>query len=463
VKPSKSVFVCQDCGAQAQKWMGRCADCGAWNSLVEERAALETGAGPAAVVQRYGLSSSGGGARLYADVDATTAPRLTTGIDEFDRVLGGGVVPGSLVLLGGEPGIGKSTLLLQAAAQFAERHGPVLYSSGEESEHQVKLRGERLGIDRVPMYLLAETCLERILEEAARLKPALLVVDSIQTVFSLKLQSAPGSIGQVREAATQLLFAAKGQNIPTFLVGHVTKEGSLAGPKALEHVVDTVLYFEGERHHSHRVIRATKNRFGAVSELGVFEMTAAGLRAVPNPSALFLSERPANTPGSAVVCCLEGSRPILVEVQALVSTSSYGNARRMAIGIDSNRLSLLLAVLEKRAGLNLMGDDVFVNVAGGMTIEEPAVDLAVLAAIGSSVRNRPIAPGTAVFGEVGLAGEVRGISQAGRRVREAVQMGFTRCVLPTSNISPTEGLGDGECELVGVKAVGDALEQLIMS
>ena len=293
------------------------------------------------------------------------AERLTTGIGEFDRVLGGGVVPGSLVLIGGEPGIGKSTLLLQAAAHFAQTYGPVLYCSGEESEHQIKSRGERLGIERAPLYILAETCLERILEEIARLRPAFIIVDSIQTVFSLRFQSAPGSIGQVREAATQLLFAAKGQNIPTFLVGHVTKDGNLAGPKALEHIVDTVLYFEGEKHHSHRVVRAVKNRFGAVSELGVFEMTGTGLRAVPNPSKLFLAERPANAPGSAVLCCVEGSRPMLVEIQALVSTSTYGNARRMTSGLDQNRLSLLLAVLEKRAGLNLVAEDVFVNVAGG--------------------------------------------------------------------------------------------------
>src|SRR5678815_5118077 len=287
MKPPKAVFVCQECGAQSPKWMGRCNECGAWNSLVEERVA---DAAPAAAGNsRYAQFSTTSSAKLYAEVETAQGVRLSTGIDEFDRVLGGGVVPGSLVLLGGEPGIGKSTLLLQAAANMARSVGPVLYSSGEESEHQIKSRGERLGVGNAPLYLLAETCLERILEEIGRLKPALVIVDSIQTVFSLKFQSAPGSIGQVREAATQLLFAAKGQNVPTLLVGHVTKDGSLAGPKALEHVVDTVLYFEGERHHSHRVVRAVKNRFGAVSELGVFEMTGQGLRAVPNPSQLFLS------------------------------------------------------------------------------------------------------------------------------------------------------------------------------
>ena len=454
--------MCQECGAQSPKWLGRCADCGAWNSLVEERAPSQDSEGGAAA-HRYAAGSLAAGARLYADVQLEQHPRLSTSIDEFDRVLGGGVVPGSLILLGGEPGIGKSTLLLQAAANMARTVGPVLYSSGEESEHQIKSRGERLAVGDAPLYLLAETCLERILEEIARIKPALVIVDSVQTVFSLKFQSAPGSISQVREAATQLLFAAKGQNVPTFLVGHVTKDGSLAGPKALEHVVDTVLYFEGERHHSHRVVRAVKNRFGAVSELGVFEMTASGLRPVPNPSRLFLAERATNAPGSAVLCTIEGSRPILVEVQALVSTSTYGTSRRMASGIDQQRLSLLLAVLEKRAGLNLAGDDVFVNIAGGMTVDEPASDLGVLAAIASSVRNRVIPPTIAMFGEVGLAGEVRGISQATFRVREAVQMGFSRLIMPEANIDPSDRSGVSGCELVGVRTVGEALDELLAS
>jgi DNA repair protein RadA/Sms len=470
MKP-KTVFVCQECGAQSAKWLGRCPECGAWNSLVEERpvpAAVVAGA----VEKRYALAGAAG-PQLYADIDTVVAERLSTGVGEFDRVLGGGVVPGSLVLIGGEPGIGKSTLLLQAASHFARSVGPVLYCSGEESEHQIKSRGERLGVERAPLYILAETCLERILEEIGRLKPSFVIVDSIQTVFSLKFQSAPGSIGQVRESATQLLFAAKGQNIPTFLVGHVTKDGSLAGPKALEHIVDTVLYFEGEKHHAHRVVRAVKNRFGAVSELGVFEMTGAGLRAVPNPSQLFLAERAGNAPGSAVLCCVEGSRPLLVEVQALVSTSTYGNARRTASGLDPNRLSLLLAVLEKRAGLNLIAEDVFVNVAGGMTVDEPAADLAIIAAVASSVRNRSIRAGTAVFGEVGLAGEIRGTSQASLRLREAAQMGFTRCVVPEVNAGPREphagprdpsgGAADlpAGCEVIGIRTVSEALDQLI--
>jgi len=454
---TKTVFACQECGAQSQKWLGRCPECGAWNTLVEERAA-EVPVAASEVAKRYTLAAAAG-PQLYADIDTVVAERMTTGIDEFDRVLGGGVVPGSLVLIGGEPGIGKSTLLLQAAAHFAHTFGPVLYSSGEESEHQIKSRGERLGIAHAPLYILAETCLERILEEIARLKPAFVIVDSIQTVFSLRFQSAPGSIGQVREAATQLLFAAKGQNIPTFLVGHVTKDGNIAGPKALEHIVDTVLYFEGEKHHAHRVVRAVKNRFGAVSELGVFEMTGQGLRAVPNPSKLFLAERPANVPGSAVLCCVEGSRPMLVEIQALVSTSTYGNARRMTSGLDQNRLSLLLAVMEKRAGLNLIADDVFVNIAGGIAVDEPAADLGVVAAVASSVRNRPIKPSTAVFGEVGLAGEVRGVAQASLRVREAAQMGFVRCIVPQGNCAPDDK--PAGCELVPVKNVSEALDLLM--
>ena len=452
MKPPRSVFSCTDCGSQSQKWLGRCPDCGAWNSFVEEVSARDDRRGSRPVL-------GGGSARPYAEVAAVVTDRLSTGIGEFDRVLGGGLVPGSLVLLGGEPGIGKSTLLLQAAAHFARTCGPVLYCSGEESEHQIKMRGDRLGLGAAPLYLFAETCVERLLDEAARLKPALLVVDSIQTVFSLKIPSTPGSVGQVRQAATDLLFAAKGHNLPTILVGHVTKDGGLAGPKVLEHVVDTVLYFEGERHHAHRIVRAVKNRFGAVSELGVFEMTSTGLRPVPNPSQLFLAERPKNVPGSSVLCSIEGLRPILMEVQALVSSAAYGNARRTASGLDPNRLSLLLAVLDKRAGLNFASDDVFVNVAGGMTIAEPAADLAVVAAVASSLRNRPIHGDAVVFGEVGLAGEVRATPQALLRVREAAQLGFRRCVVPDGNLAPAEA--PAGLEIVGVRTVGEALEALM--
>ncbi len=454
MKSPKSVFACQQCGSQSPKWLGRCPDCGAWNSFVVEKASAAQPVGRGAVPVL-----GGGVSRLYADVDTLVSERLSTGISEFDRVLGGGIVPGSLVLLGGEPGIGKSTLLLQAAAHFATHVWPVLYCSGEESEHQIKMRGERLGVGPSRLYLLAETCVERLVEEVERLKPALLVVDSIQTVFSLKLQSAPGSVGQVRQAATDLLFTAKGRNLPTILAGHVTKDGSLAGPKVLEHVVDTVLYFEGAPHHAHRVVRAVKNRFGAVSELGVFEMTGAGLRPVANASALFLAERPRNVPGSAVLCTIEGSRPILVEVQALVGASTFGNARRTASGLDQNRLSLLLAVLDKRAGLNLSADDVFVNVAGGMTVDEPAADLAIVAAVASSLRNRPIPPDVVVFGEVGLAGEVRSTTQGALRLREASQLGFTRCVMPEGSVGPNEvpsGL-----QAIGVRTVGEALDALL--
>jgi DNA repair protein RadA/Sms len=452
MKAPKTVFVCQECGAQAPRWSGRCPECGAWNTLVEENPAV----GPSGDRSPLGT----GEARLYADVDTVVAARLPTGLDEFDRVLGGGLVPGSLVLLGGEPGIGKSTLLLQAAAWFAGHIGPVLYCSGEESEHQIKRRGERLGVGTAPLYLLAETCVERMLGTVARLNPRLLVVDSIQTMFSTKLSSAPGSVGQVREAATHLLFGAKARDVPTILVGHVTKDGMLAGPKVLEHIVDTVLYFEGERHHAHRVVRAVKNRFGAVSELGVFEMTGAGLCPVPNPSALFLAQRPKDVPGSAVLCCLEGLRPILVEVQALVGTSAFGNPRRMASGLDQNRLALLLAVLEKRVGVSLATEDVYVNLAGGMTVDEPAADLAIVAAVASSQRNRPLRPATVVFGEVGLAGEVRAIPQGASRVKEAARMGFSRCVLPAGNCPPADALP--ECELLEVRHLGEALDELLV-
>jgi DNA repair protein RadA/Sms len=454
MKLPQSIYACQSCGAQSQKWLGRCPDCGGWNTFVEEPAVQAPAGGGAAA------ALGGGAARLYAEVDAAVADRHPTGISEFDRVLGGGLVPGSLVLLGGEPGIGKSTLILQAASRVASELGrPVLYCSGEESEQQIRMRGDRLGVGGGPLYLLAETCLERLLEAVDRLKPSLLIVDSIQTVFSLKVPSAPGSVSQVRQAATDLLFTAKGRNLPTILVGHVTKDGSLAGPKVLEHVVDTVLYFEGQQHHTHRVVRAVKNRFGATSELGVFEMTSAGLRAVSNPSMLFLAERPTGAPGSAVLCAMEGSRPILVEVQALVSAATFGNARRTANGLEPSRLALLLAVLDKRVGLNLAADDVFVNVAGGMSVTEPAADLAVLAAVASSLRNRVIAPDAVVFGEVGLAGEVRATAQAALRVREAAQLGFRRCIVPDANAG-VDDLPAG-VSIVGVRTAAEALDALM--
>ena len=446
----RTVFSCQACGFLSSKWLGRCPDCGEWNSFVEERQEATAPAGKGRTPEM------GGRPKAYEAIEGTDVDRVPSGIGEFDRVLGGGIVPGSMVLIGGEPGIGKSTLILQVAHLLARQGGAVLYVSGEESERQIKMRGDRLGITGGGLFLLGETSLERILEHVETLKPAALVVDSVQTIYSAKFSSAPGSISQVREVATQLLFLAKGRGITTFLIGHVTKDGSLAGPKSLEHIVDTVLYFEGEKQQHHRIVRAVKNRFGAVSEMGVFEMTGTGLQAVPNPSALFLSERVAGSPGSAVVATLEGSRPMLVEVQALVSPTAFGTPRRMSIGLDSNRTTLLLAVLEKRVGLELLGDDVFVSVAGGLEVTEPAADLAVAAAVASSFRNRPVPARTVLIGEVGLAGEVRSVGQVGLRIREAAQMGFDRCILPARNLPPAQ---DG-IRLVGVRTLEEALERL---
>jgi DNA repair protein RadA/Sms len=449
----RTVFACQACGFESSKWLGRCPDCGEWNSFVEERQE----APPAGKGRPSSLSlATGSHPQPYDAVDGTEQDRVPSGIGEFDRVLGGGIVPGSLVLIGGEPGIGKSTLLLQVAHLLGRSLGTVLYVSGEESERQIKLRGERLGLHGHGLYLMGETCLERILADVDELKPRALVVDSVQTVYSSKFPSAPGSISQVREVATQLLFLAKARGITTFLIGHVTKDGSLAGPKSLEHIVDTVLYFEGEKRQHHRIVRAVKNRFGAISELGVFEMTGTGLAPVANPSALFLAERPTGSPGSAVVATMEGSRPMLVEVQALVSATSFGTPRRTSLGLDPNRTNLLLAVLEKRVGLALLGDDVFVSVAGGLEVTEPAADLGVAAAVASSFRNRPVPAEAVLFGEVGLAGEIRAIGQAGLRVREAAQMGFKRCLLPARNL-PLEAEG---IALVGVHSLEEALERL---
>jgi DNA repair protein RadA/Sms len=398
----------------------------------------------------------GGRPRPYEAVDGADADRIASGLGEFDRVLGGGIVPGSMVLIGGEPGIGKSTLLLQVAQLLGRSGGAVLYVSGEESERQIKLRGERLGIAGGGLFLMGETSLERVLEEVETLRPATLIVDSVQTIYSARFPSAPGSISQIREVATQLLFLAKGRGITTFLIGHVTKDGALAGPKSLEHIVDTVLYFEGERRQHYRIVRAVKNRFGAISELGVFEMTGAGLVPVPNPSALFLSERHEGAPGSAVVATIEGSRPVLVEVQALVSPTSFGTPRRMSLGIDANRVTLLLAVLEKRVGLELLGDDVFVSVAGGLEVDEPGSDLGVAAAIASSLRGRPLPARTVVFGEVGLGGEVRSSGQSALRIREAAQMGFERCILPARSVPPdASGIA-----LTGVARIEEALREL---
>lgn len=435
--------------------MGKCPDCGEWNSLVEENS----------VSPQSSSSSRGGLFRMreaspvaYNSIESQAEARISSGIEEFDRVLGGGIVPGSLVLIGGDPGIGKSTLLLEVADRLSNISGKVLYISGEESERQIKLRGERLRINPANLFLLAETCLERVFQEIDRLEPEAVIVDSVQTVFSMKLESAPGSVSQVREVAGQFLMLAKNRAIPVFLIGHVTKDGAIAGPKTLEHIVDTVLYFEGERHHNHRIIRAVKNRFGAANEVGVFEMTGRGLVAVLNPSGLFLTERPVGVSGSVVTACIEGTRPMLVELQALVTSTKYATARRMTQGVDSNRVALLMAMLEKRVGMQVLGDDVFVNVAGGLNIDEPAADLGIVAAIASSFRNVPIDERSAVFGELGLAGEVRATSQASVRVREAYAMGFKRCVMPQGNVTGLEY--DDGIEIVGVRNVGDALDAL---
>jgi DNA repair protein RadA/Sms len=455
LKGPKVVYVCQQCGAQQPRWLGKCPECGEWNSLVEEK---QLSSSP-------GSSPRGGLFRMrevvplaYQEIESQDDARQSSGINEFDRVLGGGIVPGSLVLIGGDPGIGKSTLLLEVSDKLSHAYGKVLYISGEESERQIKLRGERLGINPQGLYLLAETNLERIFAEIDALDPQAIVVDSVQTVFSSKLESAPGSVSQVREVAGQFLMLAKNRTVPVFLIGHVTKEGMIAGPKALEHIVDTVLYFEGERHHNHRIIRAVKNRFGAANEIGVFEMTGRGLVPVTNPSGLFLSERPVGVSGSVVTACMEGTRPMLVEIQALVTANKYGTARRMTQGVESNRVALLMAMMEKRIGMHVLADDVFVNVAGGMAIDEPAADLGIVAAIASSFRNLPIEERSAVFGEVGLAGEVRATSQAAVRVREAYAMGFRRCVIPQGNLTGLEY--DDGIEVIGVRDVGDALEAL---
>ncbi len=454
-KVSATVYVCQNCGHQSRKWLGKCPDCAAWNSFAEER---ERATKKESATARSGFRLREVKPVAYGEIESQDDARVSSGITEFDRVLGGGIVPGSLILIGGDPGIGKSTLLLQAADKMSEAGQTVLYVSGEESERQIKLRGERLGIKAQNLYLLPETNLENIFGEIERMKPGVIIVDSIQTVFSSSIESAPGSVSQVREVAGQFLLLSKNRDIPVFLIGHVTKEGNIAGPKALEHIVDTVLYFEGERHHNHRIVRAAKNRFGAANEVGVFEMTGAGLVAVANPSEMFLQERPKGVAGSVVTACMEGTRPMLVEIQALVSGSKYGTGRRMTQGVDQNRVSLLIAMLEKRIGFHLIGDDVFVNIAGGLEIDEPAADLGVVASIASSFKNAPIDEHTAVFGEVGLTGEVRGAMQASVRAREAQALGFKRIIMPASNTAGLERLLG--LRVVGVRSVEEALDAL---
>lgn len=455
-KTPATIYVCQNCGRQERKWTGRCADCGQYSTFVEEKFRPSP--------QAKGITSNSVSVFRevkpikYGEIESQEAARTDSGIDEFNRVLGGGIVAGSLVLIGGSPGIGKSTLVIQTADQLTKQGLKVLYISGEESETQIKMRGERLGIDAENLFLLPETNLENILAETDKMKPDIVIVDSIQTVFSEKIESAAGSVSQVREVAGQFMIFAKGTHTPVFLIGHVTKEGSIAGPKALEHIVDTVLYFEGDRHHNHRIIRATKNRFGAANEIGIFEMTNEGLKPVGNPSEVFLQERPEGASGSIVTVCMEGTRPMLVEIQALVSGTKFGTGRRMAQGFDYNRLSLLIAVLEKRVGFQLAGDDVFLNIAGGLEVDEPAADLGVICSIASSYRNLPIPPDVAVFGEVGLTGEVRGVLQAQTRAREAQMLGFKKLILPMSNKTGLEKLLG--IRVVGVKTVEQALEEL---
>ncbi len=454
-KQPVSVYVCQNCGNQSRKWLGQCPDCEEWNTFVEERfrpAAQATGAGRSFSQFRETAPIS------YSSIESQDEARVSSGIDEFDRVLGGGIVAGSLVLIGGAPGIGKSTIVIQMADKLGRNGTKVLYVSGEESERQIKMRGERLSVEADNLFLLPETNLQSIMIETEKLRPDFIIVDSIQTVFSEKIESAPGSVSQVREVAGQFMMFAKQTGTPVFLTGHVTKEGSIAGPKTLEHIVDTVLYFEGDRHHNHRIIRATKNRFGAANEIGVFEMTNTGLIPVGNPSELFLQERPEGATGSVVTVCMEGTRPMLVEVQSLVSSTKFGSGRRMAQGFDHNRTSLLLAVLEKRLGMQLAGDDVFINVAGGLEIDEPAADLGVIAAIASSFRNLQVPPETAVFGEVGLTGEVRGVLQAQARAREAQTLGFKKLILPESNKKGVEKLLG--IRVVGVRNLEEALDEL---
>ena len=450
---TKTHFVCQSCGYHVPKWLGRCPGCQEWNTFVEERVIEEKS------LERdlLGLERDSVPTPL-TEIVAEERGRLQIGMGEFDRVLGGGIVFGSMVLVGGDPGIGKSTLLLQGMSRLASRGKKVLYISGEESLQQTKMRADRLGIASEHLYVVSETSIEKILQDIQTLNPSAAVIDSIQTIYSSDLPSSPGSISQVREASGRLLYLAKHLSIPIFLVGHVTKEGFIAGPKVLEHMVDTVLYFEGETHHSFRILRAVKNRFGSTNEIGVFEMKDTGLAEVFNPSEYFLSERSQSASGSVVVPSIEGSRPILIELQALVTPTHLGYPRRTTQGIDANRVSLLVAVMDKRLGIHLFGHDIFLNIAGGMKVEEPGADLGVIASIASSFRDKVIDPEVVIFGEVGLGGEVRGISQAEGRAKEAGRLGFRRCLLPKQNeekIKPIKGI-----QFIGVRTVREAMEAL---
>lgn len=447
-------FVCQECGYDSPKWLGRCPGCNEWNTMVEEVAVK------AAKTVSYGVGGSSK-PKPITEVDTTKLPRMASGLAEFDRVLGGGIVPGALLLLGGDPGIGKSTMLLQVACRISERYGKVLYVSGEESAAQTKMRAERLQQLNDKMLIMTETNLETIRAEALHAKPALVVIDSIQTMYSPEVPSAPGSVGQVRESTGKLLRLAKESGIPVAIIGHVTKEGNIAGPRLLEHMVDVVLYFEGERSYAFRVLRAIKNRFGSTNESGIFSMEEDGLQEVENPSGLLLAERPHDAPGSVVMACMEGARPLLLEIQALVSTTCFGMPRRMAAGFDYNRLILLMAVLEKRVGLQLANQDAYVNAVGGLRISEPAADLAVSLAIVSSFRNTPLDGRTVVMGEVGLTGEVRMVSRADLRISEAANLGFKRFVIPAGNLAGLKVRQKG-LEIVGVSNVIEAMEAVFV-
>jgi len=450
---SKSVYTCTECGGQTPKWQGQCPHCSEWNTLVET--AVEA-AGKAGGHRFASLGGASAGVVELAEVEARDFPRLPTLIAEFDRVLGGGLVEGGVVLIGGDPGIGKSTLLLQAAARLAEQV-PVLYITGEESAQQVALRARRLGVNASKVRLLTEIELEKIQATLAHDKPRIAVVDSIQTLYSSALTSAPGSVAQVRECAAQLTRIAKQSGTTIIFVGHVTKEGALAGPRVLEHMVDTVLYFEGETHTSFRLIRAFKNRFGAVNEIGVFAMTEKGLREVTNPSALFLSQHHAGVAGSCVMVTQEGTRPLLVELQALVDDAHGGAPKRLAVGLEQNRLAMLLAVLHRHAGIACFDQDVFLNAVGGVRIVEPGADLAVTLAVVSSLRNRPLPEKHVVFGEVGLAGEVRPVQRGQERLKEAAKLGFTHAIIPSANKpkQPIEGL-----QIVAVDRLVEAVDYL---
>ena len=450
----KANFLCQACGYQSARWLGRCPDCSTWNTFKEERPPA-TGRGRPAAVEAVRPKAT-----PMTEIEVVGESRQRTGIGEFDRVLGGGVVPGAVMLVGGDPGIGKTTLLLQALPRLARHGAAVLYVSGEESPRQIKMRGERLCIADPSLYVLAETSFEEVLKAIQALQPAAVVVDSIQTIYTDQVSSAPGSISQIQEVAGQLMWLSKRTGVPVFIIGHVTKEGAIAGPRLLEHIVDTVLYFEGDKGHPYRILRAVKNRFGSTNEIGVFEMKESGLEEVANPSELFLAERPEHSTGSVVVSSLGGTRPILVELQALVSPTGYAMPRRMANGVEINRVALLLAVMEKRLGIHLAGQDIYINVVGGMQLEEPAIDLGIVAAVTSSLREVPVSAHTVMMGEMGLGGEVRAITQVDARVREAAKMGFRRCVLPERNVAKLqapEGL-----ELIAVRDVREALDAVLV-